>query len=75
VGGSTQLPSLVIERADLVRGEADLVDERGEQELRLEAFALVADGAGIEGRGRRWVLAARLAADLELDKLVALSAI
>ena len=46
--GDLELPTFVIERADLVGGEAAVVDERGEQELRLESFALVANGACIE---------------------------
>src|SRR5216684_3436100 len=68
-----ELPTLVIERADLGSRIELAVDEGGEQRLRLEAAPLIADGASDPCAGEAMVGRARLRRDLQLDEVVVLA--
>ncbi len=47
--GEFEFPAFVVERPDFGGGEGDRIEQRGEQGLGPEAFALIPDGADGEG--------------------------
>src|SRR5437899_7043964 len=71
VEAELQLPALVIERDHFAGGEFLVVVERGEQRLRLEARALIANRAHQPALGHFGIRAARLVGELQLDQFVA----
>ena len=66
-----ELPTLVVERSEILGRILCAVGKRGQQDLRLEPSPLIANCTSDPLRGEVGIVAARLGRDLEFDKVVA----